>query len=184
MSVKHRTPLVRLMLVAAAAAVMAGCASRVPLDENAAAANAAGANGGVLSGAANGGVASVDSSSSQLGNTAGVESVLNAQGRTVLFDLDSYTVSGQYTGLLQAVARALNADKSARLVLEGHTDERGGTEYNLALGQRRADAVLQQLRLLGVSDAQLEAVSYGKERPADPGHDEAAWAKNRRVDLR
>ncbi|MEJ7139097.1 peptidoglycan-associated lipoprotein Pal [Amphibiibacter pelophylacis] len=180
----HRTPLARLLLAAVAAAALAGCASRVPLDEGAAA-NAANANGGVLSGAAsNGGVASVNSSSSNAGNTAGVESVLASQGRTVLFDLDSYTVSGQYTPLLQAVARALNADKSAHLVLEGHTDERGGTEYNLALGQRRADAVLQQLRLLGVSDAQLEAVSYGKERPADPGHDEAAWAKNRRVDMR
>jgi peptidoglycan-associated lipoprotein len=69
-------------------------------------------------------------------------------------------------------------------VAEGHTDERGGSEYNLALGQKRAEAVVKQMTVLGVGESQLEAVSYGKERPAVDGHDESAWAKNRRVELR
>jgi peptidoglycan-associated lipoprotein len=70
------------------------------------------------------------------------------------------------------------------MMIEGHADERGGREYNLALGQRRAEAVVRSLALLGAGDAQLEAVSYGKERPVDPGHDETAWAKNRRAELK
>jgi peptidoglycan-associated lipoprotein len=69
------------------------------------------------------------------------------------------------------------------MTLEGHTDERGGREYNLALGQKRAEAVLKSLVLLGANESQLEAVSYGKERPAVQGSDEAAWARNRRVEL-
>jgi len=69
------------------------------------------------------------------------------------------------------------------VALEGHTDERGGREYNLALGQRRAEAVRRALAVLGVSDNQMEAVSFGKEKPAVPGSDEAAWAKNRRVEI-
>ena len=86
--------------------------------------------------------------------------------------------------MLEAHAKALAANRSKRMVLEGHTDERGGREYNLALGQKRAEAVLKSLVLLGVPDSQLEAVSFGKERPAGPGSDEAAWAKNRRVELK
>jgi peptidoglycan-associated lipoprotein len=70
------------------------------------------------------------------------------------------------------------------MTLEGHTDERGGREYTLALGQKRADAVLKTLVLLGVQDTQLEAVSFGEEKPAVPGNDEAAWARNRRVELK
>jgi peptidoglycan-associated lipoprotein len=69
------------------------------------------------------------------------------------------------------------------VVIEGHTDERGGSEYNLALGQRRSEAVRQALELLGVKDSQVEAVSFGKEKPADEGHDETAWAKNRRAEI-
>ena len=81
-------------------------------------------------------------------------------------------------------AKALVANAGRKLTVEGHTDERGGTEYNLALGQKRAQAVVKALALLGAKEAQLEAVSFGKERPADAGHDEAAWAKNRRAELK
>jgi peptidoglycan-associated lipoprotein len=77
----------------------------------------------------------------------------------------------------------LKADAKRRVVLQGHTDERGGREYNLALGQKRAEAVRRQLTILGVSDAQQEAVSFGKEKPAAMGSDEASFAKNRRVEL-
>jgi peptidoglycan-associated lipoprotein len=78
----------------------------------------------------------------------------------------------------------LSTNRAKKLVVEGHTDERGGREYNLALGQKRAEAVLHTLTLLGASDGQLEAVSFGEERPAAQGSDESAWAKNRRAELK
>jgi len=78
----------------------------------------------------------------------------------------------------------LAANKARKLVIEGHTDERGGREYNLALGQKRAEAVARSIALLGVGDGQVEAVSFGKERPAVQGSDESAWARNRRSELK
>jgi peptidoglycan-associated lipoprotein len=93
-------------------------------------------------------------------------------------------VREDYKPVIDAQARRLAADRSRKLLLEGHTDERGGSEFNLALGQKRAEAVSRALALLGAQDSQLEAVSYGKERPAATGNDEAAWAKNRRVEMR
>ena len=104
--------------------------------------------------------------------------------RVIYFDFDSYAVKDEFRPIIESHAKMLKANSSAKEVAEGHTDERGGSEYNLALGQKRAEAVVQQMKVLGVGDSQLEAVSYGKERPAVDGHDEAAWAKNRRVELR
>lgn len=104
--------------------------------------------------------------------------------RIVYFDFDSYVVKDEYRNVIEANARYLNADRKRRLLIEGHTDERGGREYNLALGQKRADAVVRSLGLLGAGGAQTEAVSYGKERLAATGNDEASWAKNRRVELK
>jgi peptidoglycan-associated lipoprotein len=104
--------------------------------------------------------------------------------RVIYFDFDSYAVKDEFRPIVEAHANLLKANTGAKEVAEGHTDERGGSEYNLALGQKRAEAVVQQMKVLGVGDSQLEAVSYGKERPAVDGHDESAWAKNRRVELR
>jgi peptidoglycan-associated lipoprotein len=104
--------------------------------------------------------------------------------RVIYFDFDSYAVKDEFRPIVEAHAKLLKENSGAKEVAEGHTDERGGSEYNLALGQKRAEAVVQQMKVLGVGDSQLEAVSYGKERPAVDGHDEAAWAKNRRVELR
>jgi len=104
--------------------------------------------------------------------------------RVVFFDFDSFVVRDEYRPMLEAHAKALTANRSKRMMLEGHTDDRGGREYNLALGQKRAESVLKSMVLLGVSDSQLEAVSFGKERPAQTGSDEAAHAKNRRVELK
>ena len=104
--------------------------------------------------------------------------------RVIYFDFDSYAVKDEFRPIVEAHANLLKANSGAKEVAEGHTDERGGSEYNLALGQKRAEAVVQQMKVLGVGDSQLEAVSYGKERPAVDGHDESAWAKNRRVELR
>ncbi len=109
---------------------------------------------------------------------------VNNGKRVVYFDFDSDVVKEEYRPLIDLHAKRLNANKKAALNLEGHTDERGGREYNLALGQRRAEAVAKSLTLLGVSANQVEAVSFGKERPAAQGSNEEAWAKNRRVELK
>ena len=103
--------------------------------------------------------------------------------RLVYFDYDSYVIKSEYQSLIEAHARFLKANAGRKINIEGHTDERGGREYNLALGQRRAEAVRRALGLLGVTDNQVEAVSFGKEKPAAPGSDEASWAKNRRAEI-
>jgi peptidoglycan-associated lipoprotein len=115
----------------------------------------------------------------QVGSTA----VGPAGAKLVYFDYDSFVVKSEFQPLLETHAKHLKADKNRRVNLEGHTDERGGREYNLALGQKRAEAVRRSLTLLGVPEVQMEAVSFGKEKLADEGATEAAWAKNRRVEL-
>lgn len=103
--------------------------------------------------------------------------------RSVYFDYDSYIVKDEFKPLIEAHAKYLNSHKNRHVVIQGNTDERGGREYNLALGQKRAEAVRKALSLLGVSDSQMEAVSFGKEKPKATGNDEAAWAENRRADI-
>lgn len=107
----------------------------------------------------------------------------DAMARIVYFDYDSFEVRGEYAATLEANARYLKANTTRRVALEGHTDETGGREYNLALGQKRAEAVRRAMSLLGVSEAQMEPVSFGEEKPAAFGSDEASMAKNRRVEL-
>ena len=106
-----------------------------------------------------------------------------AGSRFVYFDYDSYTIKPEFQSVIEYHARYIRADKSRKMAIEGHTDERGGREYNLSLGQRRAEAVRKALELLGVSDSQVEAVSFGKEKPAVEGVDESAFAKNRRAEI-
>jgi peptidoglycan-associated lipoprotein len=101
----------------------------------------------------------------------------------VYFDFDSYTVKSSDQPLLQTHARYLSAHPQRHVLIQGNTDERGTSEYNLALGEKRAEAVRHELTLLGVPDSQIEAVSLGKEKPVALGHDEASWAQNRRADL-
>lgn len=103
--------------------------------------------------------------------------------RTIYFDFDSFAIHDTDRPLVDAHARYLSISRTAKVRIEGNADERGGREYNLALGQRRAESVVKALRLLGVPNAEMEATSYGKERPVDPGHNEAAWSKNRRADF-
>ena len=104
--------------------------------------------------------------------------------RIVYFDFDSFAIKDDFKPLLDGHARVLAANGAKKLMIEGHTDERGGREYNLALGQKRAAAVASSLKLLGVNEGQMEAVSFGEERPSAQGADEAAWAKNRRAELK
>lgn len=103
--------------------------------------------------------------------------------RSLYFEYDSFEVKAEYRALLEAHAAYLLARKDARAILQGNTDERGSREYNLALGQKRAEAVRRALAVLGVSEAQIEAVSFGEEKPRMEGDSEAAHAENRRVDL-
>src|SRR2546423_1849103 len=101
--------------------------------------------------------------------------------RSVFFDYDSFVVKDEFKSLVTAHSRYLNDNKSTHITIQGNADERGSSEYNLALGQKRADAVKRVMALLGVPEAQVETVSFGKEKPRNPGHDEAAWADNRRA---
>ena len=103
--------------------------------------------------------------------------------KSVYFDFDSYTVKPGDQAILETHANYLKANKSQKIVVQGNTDDIGTTEYNLALGQRRSDAVRKVLNLLGVSDAQIEAVSFGKEKPKAMGTDDASRAENRRADI-
>ena len=103
--------------------------------------------------------------------------------RSVYFVFNEYTVQAKYQKMLSAHASYLKANTKQKIIIQGNTDERGTAEYNLALGQRRSDAVRKSLNLMGVSDDQMEAVSFGKEKPKAEGDNEAAWAENRRADI-
>ena len=103
--------------------------------------------------------------------------------RSVYFDYDSYTVKDEYRSVVENHAKYLVAHKDRKVIIQGNTDDRGGAEYNLALGQKRAEAVRKALVLLGVSESQVEAVSFGKEKPKALGQDEASYAENRRADI-
>lgn len=113
----------------------------------------------------------------------GLDALVKSSGRIVYFDYDSYVLRSEALPVIEAHAKFLKANPSRKVNLEGHTDERGGREYNLALGQKRAEAVRKALALQGVADAQMEAVSFGKEKPAVQGSTEEAMAKNRRVEF-
>jgi peptidoglycan-associated lipoprotein len=165
-------------------AVLAGCASNVKLDDvpvvdksNTGVTQANSMDSGSTANATKSTVTPVE--------LLGANSVATGprDGRIVYFDYDSYAVKSNDQTVIDANARYLKADKARRAVVEGHTDDRGGREYNLALGQKRAESVRRALGLLGVADAQLEAVSFGKEKPAVQGGDEAALAKNRRAEV-
>jgi peptidoglycan-associated lipoprotein len=160
-----------------ACAFLAGCASNVPLESNPAPVESrtpSTGKGATTGGSSQTQVAKVDLTKPAASNEA---------GRVVYFDYDSFLIKDEFRPVVEAQAKALSGDRSKKLQVEGHTDERGGSEYNLALGQKRAESVTKALKLLGVNDNQVEAVSFGKERPAVQGSDEAAWAKNRRAEL-
>jgi peptidoglycan-associated lipoprotein len=103
--------------------------------------------------------------------------------RSIYFDYDRYDVKEEYRPLVELHARYLRDNKQMKMLIQGNTDERGSREYNLALGQRRSEAIKRMMMLMGVGESQLEAVSLGEEKPKAEGHDEAAWAQNRRGDL-
>ena len=171
----HRLLAVLLLVVACA---LSACASKPP-KAAAGSGEATAANSGAEgAGAVNPNAAGGGSDEEVPGPQAGL-----LAKRTVYFDFDSSEIKGAGTDVVAAHAKYLAANGGARVRLEGHTDERGSREYNIGLGERRAQAVRRALLLQGAGDAQISTVSYGEERPAVPGHDEAAWAKNRRVEI-
>jgi peptidoglycan-associated lipoprotein len=103
--------------------------------------------------------------------------------RSIYYDLDKFDVKDEYRSLLEAHAKYLRENPTARMMIQGNTDERGSREYNVALGQRRSDGVKKMLTLLGARENQIETVSLGEEKPQADGHDESAWSKNRRSDI-
>ena len=167
--------------VSAAVLTLAGCGSSVKLDDQ------AGSGAAPITSATPGADANAASSS----NVASVvvpdqNAAADASGltRVIYFDFDSFTVKPEYQGLVDQHARFLQGNRGRSVAVEGHTDERGSREYNLALGQKRAEAVRRALTLVGATDAQIEAVSFGEEKPAVSGSSEDAYSQNRRVEIR
>ena len=103
--------------------------------------------------------------------------------RSIYYEFDSYDVKDEYRALVEAHARFLREHPGAQIAVQGNADERGSREYNLALGQRRSEGVKKMLTLLGVTERQIEATSFGEEKPRAAGHDEASWTENRRSDI-
>ncbi|MGY8523819.1 peptidoglycan-associated lipoprotein Pal [Paracidovorax citrulli] len=162
-------------LALAALLALGACSSGVKLDDTANAGAGAGAGAGGTDPRA---VAPVDVSRDPLNDP---NSPLAK--RSVYFDFDSYAVKSEYQGMLSEHAKYLQGNRGRRILIQGNTDDRGTSEYNLALGQKRAEAVRRSLSTMGVPETQMEAVSLGKEKPKATGSDEASWAENRRADI-
>lgn len=170
-------PMKNLALILSTALFVTACASDVKLDDKAKIEERSGTPTSSTADART--IAPVDTGSTDpLNDPKGV-----LAKRSIYFDFDSYIVKDEFKPLLEAHAKYLGANKGRKILIQGNTDERGGSEYNLALGQKRAEAVRKSLSLFGVAEGQMEAVSLGKEKPKATGSDEAAWAENRRSDI-
>ena len=160
------------------ATALAACGSNVklqdvPVEDRSASSSQADAAAAAARGVAPVQIGASDAPAAGPANTA----------KIIYFDFDSFVVKPEFQSVIEAHARYLTASTSRRMAIEGHTDESGGREYNLALGQKRAEAVRRALGLLGVPDSQVEAVSFGKEKPAVAGFDQESMARNRRAEL-
>lgn len=171
----------RHLLTALAIASLAACSS-VPLDEQAPVESRTGTTA-PGSGTGTGSAGSSQTHVAPVDVTPTTNVNYTNLPHVVYFDFDSYVVKDEYRPVIEANAKALASNHKMHISVEGHTDDRGSSEYNLALGQRRAEAVVKSLTLLGADPTQLEAVSFGEERPAVQGENEEAWAKNRRAEL-
>ena len=174
-----KTTRIWLSLIAAAL-LFAGCSSTAKKDD--------GGDGGETTEAP----AAVEDRSGESAQTSGASQASGWQGnpldnpdsllysKVVYFDFDQSDIRGEYVDMLRAHADYLNSNRNVTVTIEGHCDERGSREYNIGLGERRANAVKSFLQAEGVSGSQINTISYGEERPADLGHDESAWSRNRR----
>ena len=177
----------RFIFAAFLAAVLAGCQTPpttetgAPIDDKSGAA----ASGATTSGAGGDRVTGITTGS---GAGGGVPAELRDPNnilskRSIYFDFDSFVVREEFKPVVEAHAKFLTRYRNTKMTIQGNTDERGSREYNIALGQKRADAVKRMLVLLGATEVQVETVSFGKEKPKNAGHDESAWAENRRDDI-
>jgi peptidoglycan-associated lipoprotein len=181
-----QAPVQKLLISAIFASLLAACGttpttdSGVPVEDRNVAPGTGTSSGATTSGSAGGNVAGT-AGSQGANRLRDPNSILSK--RSVYFDFDSYAVRDDYKPLIDAHARYLQGERNGRMTIQGNTDERGSREYNIALGQRRADAVKKMMVLLGATDSQIETVSFGKEKPRNPGHDEGSWTENRRDDF-
>ena len=172
----------KVALYLAIAALAAGCASKDPKQDAPVTDRSTGTTPSTAT-TSPGSTASPSSTARVEGNPLRDPSNILSK-RSVYFDYDSNAVKDEYRGLVQAHSRYLADRRDARIRIEGNADERGSREYNLALGQRRAEAVKKVMTVLGASDERIETISFGEEKPAAAGHDEEAWAQNRRADIK
>lgn len=159
-------------------AALVACGSSVKLDDVPVEDRTATSTSAQKDGATGRGVTPV-----QAGATDSAAAGPSGAAKVIYFDFDSFTIKPEFQGAIEAHAKYLTGNKGRKIAIEGHADERGGREYNLALGQKRSEAVRRSLGLLGVADGQVEAVSFGEEKPAALGSDEEAMAKNRRAEI-
>ena len=175
----------KFLVAAAMAALLVGCSTQpsAPVDDQstAAAAAAASKDGTTTSGTTTSGISGASTGAGGANPLKDPNNILSK--RSIYFEFDSFVVEDKYKAQIDAHAKYLSGNRSAKVTLQGHTDERGSREYNIALGQKRAEAVKRAMTLMGVQEVLIETVSYGKEKPKREGHDEAAWAENRRVDI-
>jgi peptidoglycan-associated lipoprotein len=170
-------------------AAIAGCSSteEKPAEDAGATATAPATGGATTGGATTSGVTGSGVTGAQAGGGIPSSALKDPRNilskRNIYFDYDQFAVKDEYRPLVEAHAKYLQGNRSARVILQGHTDERGTREYNIALGQKRADAVKNMMLLYGATEVQIETVSFGKEKPRREGHDEPSWAENRRVDI-
>jgi peptidoglycan-associated lipoprotein len=178
----------KFLFVALIAGVLAGCQTTpttdtaAPIDDKTSAAG----TGASTSGAGDGRVTGITTGSGAGGT--GLPSILRDPNnilskRSVYFDFDSFVVREEFKPVVEAHAKFLQQNRTAKMTIQGHTDERGSREYNIALAQKRSDAVKRMMLLMGATEIQIETVSFGKEKPRNLGHDETAWAENRRDDI-
>jgi peptidoglycan-associated lipoprotein len=194
-----------LLIAVFTVSVLAACSSPIKLNEvavedrngTAVGAQAAGGATGAVNTAGVAGTTGTAGASGAAGTDLGQRTVQAAvvdsaasgaagpanAAKIIYFDYDSYAIRPEFQTAIDSHAKFLSVNKSRKLAIEGHTDERGGREYNLALGQKRSEAVRRALALLGVTESQVEAVSFGKEKPASLGSDESSMALNRRAEI-
>jgi peptidoglycan-associated lipoprotein len=173
----------KFIMAAVVVAALAGCSSTgtqtaAPVEERPADAGAAA--GATTSGASG---APVTGSAARAMPAHKDPANILSQKRSIYFDFDEFVIKDEYKATVEAHAKYLQGNRTLKVTLQGNSDERGTREYNIALAQKRADAVKKLMQLLGASEIQIETVSFGKEKPRREGHDEASWAENRRVDI-
>jgi peptidoglycan-associated lipoprotein len=175
----------KFLLCCCVAVLLAACGTSVPLSDVPVADGTVKSVGGDAPGVGGAGAPVTGNSVAQVDVGNRVEQVAAPSAPNVVyFDYDSFVIKPEYQSVITVQARLIKSRPVQKIAIEGHTDERGGREYNLALGQRRAEAVVGALTILGVSQNQMEAVSFGKEKPVAVGADEVSYAKNRRAEIR